>query len=297
MELVEEFEEAVVGVEDVAVRRILQAMDSSYRSLVTKIAAEYDSISDNISLLPAQRQLLITEQLGDLLAVVNPSQEKEYKEMFADLISTVHGIGEGSVEEVIKNIDPDFKASSFARLPQKAMAIAATGAYDRLKRYGDDFALQATQLISQGLIQGWGNKKIAAGLKKIMEITRSKAEMIARTESANATVGAAKERYRKSGIDYVIWTTAMKEVCPWCVWKSGKIFKIEEVVIPQHPWCRCSIIPVTPQWARDSLLDFEGIEKHSVRVRSNFNGKLRSDKAPFEVKAPEPITLEQLKNV
>lgn len=304
--IIEEYEQSLTSLEDREVRRVNQSIELAYKALIKEFRAKYLSLEENITLLPAQRQVLIIEQLGELLSIINPENKKEYEATFRGLIRTSHELGGKQVEEVIREIDPDFKAASFARLPVNAIALSAEGAYRRLQRHGDAFALQATQLISQGLAQGWGNQKISRALKNQAIITQSRAEMIIRTETSTASIGASKSRYKDSGIKYGLWSSVLTEVCPWCVWRSGKIFLLSEIVIPQHPRCRCSIIPITPQWAKDDLLDFDAIDRSSEKVRSHLgaaasrsqlDGNPRTDKAPFEISAPTPIPLDRFRRM
>lgn len=295
LKIASEYEAELTRLEDEAIARLNKSIEEAYKKLVSQINKKYPDLEQNLSLLPAQREALLAEQLGGLLNIIDPEDSKEYQSMFRGLIGDSHRIGGESVEEMIRAIDPDFDAGSFSRLPVKAVNLAAQNAYQRLQRHGDDFALKASQVISQGIALGWGNRRIAGVIKQQTGNTRRNAEMITRTETASAMVGATKERYTESGINYVIWITALREVCPWCVWKAGKIYRTEEVVIPQHPWCRCSVIPITPQWARDALIDFDTIEAQSKKVREALKGQPKSTKAPFEAIAPKAITIEELR--
>lgn len=295
LKLLEEYDKALEGLEEEAIERLHRAMDITFRQLTDKLTKTYPKIAKVPSLLPAQRELLLTQELGDLLSLINPAEEEYYQGRLKELINGSHDLGQDTVEKLIREIDPDFKVGSFTKLPQAAAAIAADNSYKRLARYGEVFKAQATQVITQGLIQGWGNKRIAQALKQATNTTKSNAEMIARTESAHAAIGAAQRRYQDTGIKYGIWVSVLTEVCPWCVSRSGKIFELREIVIPAHPRCRCGIIPVTPEWARSDRLDFGAIDKFSARVKSKLKGSPRSDKAPFEIKAPQEITIEQLK--
>ncbi|NEP51349.1 MAG: hypothetical protein F6K65_22135 [Moorea sp. SIO3C2] len=291
LNLVNRYEKTLTELEDDAIARLNQSIENGYRELVNKLNYVYPTIADNITLLPAQRELLITAQLGDLLNIISPDSENDLRE----LIVGADDIGGRSVDEIIKAIDPDLVAANFAVVPLEAAAIAASRSYQDLLGHGERFARSASQAISQGVLQGWGSRKIAQLIRQRAEVTQRQAIMIARTESLKAAAGASKQRYVDSGINYGVWVTVLTEVCPWCTSKTGKIYKIEDMVIPQHPYCRCTLIPVTPQWVNNDLLDFPAIAEYSDRVREKSGSKVRYDKAPFENSPPKEVTLESLR--
>lgn len=293
--IVNDYDKALEGLEADAIARMNQAIDDTYKQLINKLNKTYPRLSKIPALLETERAALLVEELGHLLSIINPKDRDVYEEMFRGLLGDSSELGAGMVEELIREVDPQFKVASFTKVPAKAMAIAAKNSYQRLLRHGEVFSDKATNTIIRGLAAGWGNKRIASAIKEATKTTKSNAETIARTESANAAVGAAKSRYKESGIEYVIWTTVITEVCPWCTAKAGKIFRVEDVVIPQHPRCRCGLIPVTPDWARNNVLDFEEIADYSDRARKASEGNQRTDKAPFEARAPRSLSLETLK--
>ncbi|NEO43138.1 MAG: hypothetical protein F6K55_03070 [Moorea sp. SIO4A3] len=291
MDVINRYEDLLDRLDDRAIARLNASIESAYKSLIAKLQDAYPRLSKDMSLIPAERDLLITAQLKDLLNVIKPDARDE----LAELIKTADGLGGESVEDLIRTIDPDFKVATFSRVSVEAAAIAADQSYQALLRRGETFAKGASETIAQGVLQGWGSARVAKAIKRQTEATQRAASMIARTETVRAAAGASKQRYVNSGVNYGIWITVITEVCSWCVGKGGQIYKIEDMVIPQHPNCRCTIIPVTPGWAKNDLIDFNAIADYSERVKKASGVKVRFDKAPFENLPPESISIESLK--
>lgn len=61
----------------------------------------------------------------------------------------------------------------------------------------------------------------------------------------NAVYQARLEAFRAAGVEYVRWVTQKDEkVCTDCEDLDEEIFAIDNVPPPQHPHCRCFIVPV-----------------------------------------------------
>ena len=79
----------------------------------------------------------------------------------------------------------------------------------------------------------------------------ARAGLVAQTEIARAQSAASMALYRETGTDRVEWSTAMDaKVCPLCdaneaagSWPTGEAFPSGAVMPPQHPRCRCALLP------------------------------------------------------
>ncbi|NEO59198.1 MAG: hypothetical protein F6J98_01855 [Moorea sp. SIO4G2] len=292
LSLVEEYNKAIASLEQDAIARLTKSLDVSLEQLLKRLNSKYPDIKNNLSILPAQRLLLITSELGELLNIVSRSQEEKHTEIFKGLITEGHRLGAEEATELVKMVDPNFEVASYSKVPIKAAAIAASQTYKNLLGYGEQFANNASNVISQGIIQGLGNRKIAGVLRAMEEkATKVQVERIVRTETARAAIGAVKQLYTDSDLRYGVWITTVQDVCPWCIGKSGKIYRIKDMVIPQHFNCRCSILPVAPDWVRDGFFDFVAIDNYSEFVREG--KRVRADKALFEAAPPQEVTREK----
>jgi len=69
--------------------------------------------------------------------------------------------------------------------------------------------------------------------------------VIARSELANAYVKGAIDHNLKEGFAYIRWVAATDErACRWCLSRHGQIYPADQVVIPAHPQCRCTPVPL-----------------------------------------------------
>ena len=60
----------------------------------------------------------------------------------------------------------------------------------------------------------------------------------------NAVYRARIDAFRASGIESVMWVTQEdNRVCRDCDELNGQIFQIDEIPPPQHPHCRCYVVP------------------------------------------------------
>ena len=109
--------------------------------------------------------------------------------------------------------------------------------------------------ITKAIDEAWTPQELRNSLKDNYGFSSSRAEMIARTETAFADVQgniAAYEEAKAIGIDVKVqWITAQDaDVCEDCEMNDGEIREIGEEFSsgatepPQHPNCRCDLIPV-----------------------------------------------------
>jgi SPP1 gp7 family putative phage head morphogenesis protein len=133
----------------------------------------------------------------------------------------------------------------FTTIPIGAVRNQAERFRERLVNYSNQQASQISAVVEQGLIQGWGTRKIEGQLKTLGVSFKSNAETIARTETMSAYNGAAKSRYEQAGVAYVQWiATPAEGTCSLCYARNTKAWKTTEAPsIPAHPRCRCTYLP------------------------------------------------------
>lgn len=105
-------------------------------------------------------------------------------------------------------------------------------------------SLQIRELLVEEQKQGTESERSKRVNKKYG--INGRAELIARTEMANAFVQGKIDEMRRMGYEYARWSAAAERTCGYCMSRDGLVYKIEEVEgsIPAHPRCRCSLIPV-----------------------------------------------------
>ena len=104
--------------------------------------------------------------------------------------------------------------------------------------------VQATDL-------GWSTAEFAAKIQESTAFSASRADMIARTESAKADVGGAMAGYRASGVvSKKLWLVA-EDPCDVCLANEAQgaiplddMFDSGDDAAPAHPRCECDIMPI-----------------------------------------------------
>jgi len=139
-------------------------------------------------------------------------------------------------------------------------------AFSELQGVTDVMGQQMSRTLSEGLAQGYGANKIARNLvKDVSKITKTRANVIARTEIVRAHAEGQLDAFELLGVEEVgvmaEWSTAGDErVCIECGELEGVVMTIKEArgLLPRHPNCRCSWIPANVKrhekgqlWGRD----------------------------------------------
>lgn len=156
--------------------------------------------------------------------------------------------------------------------PRRALQEIYTRTYDDLQSIGDDAVEPVRETLLEGLDKGWNPRKTARRLtKEVRTLQHTQAEVLARTETANAYTESTIERYRRAGVDTVAhgeWSDAGdSRVCPICKRLDGRqipLSTIDEATFtfepdedepdhlagtypvkpPAHPQGRCTLLPV-----------------------------------------------------
>lgn len=120
-----------------------------------------------------------------------------------------------------------------------------TRAYNDLVGVTDAMGQKMSRILAEGLAKGEGPYKIARTMSNsIKNLTRTRAELIARTETIYAHAEGQLDAYELLGVENVNaeveWTTAGDgKVCDECASMEGQVYSIDEArgMIPLHPNC------------------------------------------------------------
>lgn len=142
----------------------------------------------------------------------------------------------------------------FAALNERAIEQAVMNSYQR-KNFSDTLWSHRQQLgedlrsnITMGLIHGESLEKMAGRVKKRLEVSRSSAYRLVRTETAYIYEQAARKAYEECGIEkYEYLATLDARTSKVCQSLDGKIFKLKDAVPgknypPMHPNCRSTTV-------------------------------------------------------
>jgi SPP1 gp7 family putative phage head morphogenesis protein len=155
-------------------------------------------------------------------------------------------------------VEADALDASFnVGVPQRQLRELYTRTYRDLQGITRDLEDETRNELTQGLAEGIHPRKMARRLNRRVDVAITRAERLARTEVIRSYNEEALTRFAEAGVDEVAaeveFLTAPSGVCPECRGLSGRTYTIDEArgVIPVHPNCRCTWIPVmgSPQAA------------------------------------------------
>lgn len=109
-----------------------------------------------------------------------------------------------------------------------------------------DIKSDILRIITDDIREGKGIQDIGRDITKtISDISRTRAERIARTELAYSYNTAMAESYKKAGIEEWQWMATLGTTCcEECAELHGEVFNWNNPQPPLHPNCNCSIYPV-----------------------------------------------------
>lgn len=118
-------------------------------------------------------------------------------------------------------------------------------------------------LTQQAIDGGWSNDEFSDAIQDSAAFSESRAEMIARTESAFADVQGNIEGWRASGVVEQKQFLAAPDCCDECQDIDGEIVGLDDAFSdgsdgpPLHPRCRCNVLPVLSDESTSSADDGE----------------------------------------
>lgn len=147
----------------------------------------------------------------------------------------------------------EFLRSSFNwPTSREKIKLLASRTYTDLKGVTEGMAARISHSLVDGLTKGDSPRTIARQLSKDVDISRGRAETIARTEIIRTHAEGQLDAFEKLGVTAVgvmaEWSTAEDDrVCPLCQPLDGMVMKVQEArgLLPRHPNCRCAWVPAS----------------------------------------------------
>jgi len=150
----------------------------------------------------------------------------------------------------ITPLDDNINALFLSPMAAEKVAMVYIRAYNELKGITNRMAQKISRELAVGLAEGRGPVYIARQITKQVDIERTRAVVMARTEVVRAHNIANIMTYRMAGLEKVKvkaeWSTAGDDrVCPDCAMMEGEILTLDQAerLIPLHPQCRCVVLP------------------------------------------------------
>ena len=226
-------------------KRTKKSYARSYKRLIKYIDALFAEIQDkgleNISrtdLYNLQKYAALRNKIAKEIGDLAVDDNKKLSKLLDD-------IAVGTYKSNLKQMGLDFTILS----EQQARAIASqnwTGIKfsERIWGNANDFNTRVMNDIEEMVIGGRSPDNIKKKLIEDYSIKFHEADRLIRTEASHAYNSAALQSYIDAGCTEVDFL-AESDCCDLCEPYSGKRYPINDApVIPVHPNCRCTYLPV-----------------------------------------------------
>lgn len=293
LRLIEKLNRVLEGTESRIADRINRALATAFVQLEAELRREYPKYQGMGGLVAYQRKLLLLDQLKEL---INPVSGRDFKWDFEELLRVADQTGIEMGRRLLE-IGEDFVRST-ATIPLDALRYGAEEQTRYLSRYGDEFASRASAAVEQGLIQGWGVDRLSRVLRDQLEVTKQRADIIARTASLSACNAAAENCFRENGAEWIQWmATIDSRVCKFCSARNGNMYELGSTRPPIHFQDRCFIVPVKRKFFELGLVKEDWIRDYREKGLAELEKQgLKPDYglSPFERAAglesvPKPV--------
>lgn len=203
--------------------------------------------------------------------LIGPGALKNIKAIYENDLNDAYSLGTSASRDLTKIVDgADTSAQAMiSKMPVAAQAAAG----QNLMQFWDKEKAALTNKVREATLsalqrgKGWASaqKDIAQALRSsgqtilrgrdelsvtarggIVMNLEQRADLIAKTEMANAYIQGQISQYKQNGYTHGRWSATGERTCPFCVSREGNIYTLDELegAIPAHPRCRCTIAPV-----------------------------------------------------
>lgn len=286
MQLLERYNAALRTTEDVTVTQLNRILDASFNRLIRRTRAQLRNPVPGVD-----RNLSLLQEFRELIPAFRPDRTDAYDRVLRSLLRSSENQGITVARTLTKVVQPDRRRIDVS-IPLDATIAAAAQAKGYLRRHGETFATTAAETVAQGIAEGRPTDAMINDLRSRLGVVKSRADVIARTESLRAYNAASNTYYAANGINLVMWyATSDDRTCPICNARAGRIYKRANTIAPCHPRCRCYLAPWDPEIANINPEYAQLPQRHRAEVSQvRTVGPADLNKAGvFEQLAPEAI--------
>lgn len=279
--LAEDIAEALAELEDRADANTVAMLRRSLANILADLRRAYGLYNETFGEFGSYSAREISTRYNGVIEVaqqfLSPEELAGWQRQFRADLQDAIAIGGESASRIAQLVGPATAGTPFVAASPIAINAAVRIASTYIEGESAAFRDQIVQIVGEGVTRGWGPKKLEAQVRLALEgavdpkgITqqmglRQRAALIARSEILNAYGNASQQQHRSEGYEYVRWVATQNErTCPYCVARHGRIYRLNEVVAPAHPRCRCVTVPVPRELVelddaeqRDAALDHE----------------------------------------
>jgi len=132
----------------------------------------------------------------------------------------------------------------------KDVAWITENSKNELNSIKEQFIAQSMRFLYSPTLSN--KEKIISIVENAKKIVGNKARAFAQTETTRAHLMGKIDVYKNNGVRNVVvlgeWTLGYSKSgpCPYCRAHAGGVYPLDELLslIPAHPHCRCSVIPI-----------------------------------------------------
>ena len=194
----------------------------------------------------------------DLVAEVRESVTKNLNSITDYQIDFVTDIVEDCYTTAVQETAKLIGIKTDWKLVRKEMIDRAVNAPINGKRFSNriwentnDLANRIYNDVIDCVKNGEQPKRIIKRIKDDYGVSAYQAKRLVNTEVARVVNAGQLDVYRESGVvEKVLYTATLEDnTCEICADLDGKTFKLNDAPnIPQHPNCRCCLVPVVDNW-------------------------------------------------
>lgn len=220
--------------------RTLADFEAVYNKILTTVGEGREPTPADLYRLDTywQHQAQLRQELNKLGEKQITLLSKQFELNFFDIYFSIGKVGEST-----------FSTLDTSLVRQMINSIWCADGKSWSQRIWQNTELLAETLNEQ-LVHCVASGKKPTELKKLLmnrfDVSYNNADMLVRTEIAHIQSQAALKRYQDAGLTEVqVWANEDERRCEHCGKLHKKIYPITaHVPIPNHPNCRCNVVPV-----------------------------------------------------
>lgn len=242
----------------------IQTLASAYNRVSRDIQKEIDSIIAELEAAPEPERIAISLRRANALLTQVEDSLADFADRGAAIIEdgqrqavqTTLAKSESLVRAALGDAPPG-KFAAFSHLPAEALetliGMAGNGSplSSLLEDAGKAYATELREMLVSGMAQGVNPREVARRMTGAGGKSRARMEAIARTEMLRASREASRKSYEENShiVDgWIRLSAADTRTCAAC-WALHGTKSATSERFPQHPQCRCAIVPAVKSYA------------------------------------------------
>lgn len=230
--------------------RALAGVINNYKKNIIPLLEEYvQQASRYLKQQKKNKKMIYNSIVTDINRLLDSTENQYMKPYIKQIISRYTELAyKKGIEHAALKLKSLRYEISFAMTPADLNAVEMMIDHN-LSEISHDIVYMKKEImrvLSNGMLEGKGIAAMSKEMAERIDVSRSRAITICRTETIRNYNQSAINRYKQNGITQWRWISATDErTCPVCVSLDGEIFDMGEPQPPgfSHPNCRCSVAP------------------------------------------------------